>query len=217
MKSGSRCFGVAFSDGRSLSTCAGAVVRADRVVDGLAFATATVGGLDATRAVVELVDGLARPDVRWLLVAGVAPAWFNLLDLRALHAETGLPVVAVSFEASEGLEAAIREQFDGEAREARLDRYRNLPQRRDLRVGDDRVFVRSVGFDAPADADDVVRAFTPEGGRPEPLRVARLAARAGRTYAERGGDRGGDGERGSGDGESDGGDDEQGSDPERRG
>jgi hypothetical protein len=44
-------------------------------------------------------------------------------------------------------------------------------------VGDDTVFVRSV--DIPVEeAVDVVRAFTPEGGRPEPLRVARLAARA---------------------------------------
>lgn len=185
MKSGSRALGVAFSDDRTLSTCAGAVVRADRVVDGLAFATCTVGGLDATGAVVRLVDDLARPDVRWLLVAGVAPAWFNLIDLGELHAETGLPAVAVSFEESEGLESAIREQFDEEARERRLEVYGALPPRRDLCVGDDRVFVRSVGFDAPADSDEVVRAFTPEGGRPEPLRVARLAARAGRTYAER--------------------------------
>lgn len=224
MKSGSRSLGVAFSDGRALSTCAGAVVRADRVVDGLAFATATVGGLDATEAVVDLVDGLARPDVRWLLVAGVAPAWFNLLDLSAIHAETGFPVVAVSFEASEGLEAAIREQFDGAAREARLARYRTLPQRRDLQVGDDGVFVRSVGFDAPADAHEVVRAFTPEGGRPEPLRVARLAARAGRAYAERADGHGGNGvsDHGGDDGSDHGGDgaggrDDDPADPERRG
>lgn len=216
MKSGSRCLGVAFSDGRALSTCAGAVVRADRVVDGLAFATATVGGLDATGAVVDLVDDLARPDVQWLLVAGVAPAWFNLLDLRALHAETGLPVVAVSFEASEGLRVAIREQFDGEAREHRLEVYESLPPRRDLRVGDERVFVRSVGFDAPADADKVVRAFTPEGGRPEPLRVARLAARAGRAYAERADGHGDDGVSDHGDDGAGGGVDDD-PDAERRG
>ncbi len=34
----------------------------------------------------------------------------------------------------------------------------------------------SVGID-DGEADDVIHAFTPEGGRPEPLRVARLAAR----------------------------------------
>lgn len=183
MKPGTRCLGVAFSDGRTLSTCAGAVVRADRVLDGLTFATCTVGGLDATETVVTLVDDLARPDVQYLFLAGVAPAWFNLLSPTEIHAETGLPTATVSFEASEGLGAAIREQFSGEERRRRLDRYESLPPRRTVAVNDDRVFVRSVGFDDPAGADEVVRAFTPEGGRPEPLRVARLAARAGREFA----------------------------------
>jgi hypothetical protein len=70
------------------------------------------------------------------------------------------------------------------------------------------VFVRAIGVetivaadstDAHADAADadsnpptlapncetarIVRGHTPEGGRPEPLRVARLAARAGREFA----------------------------------
>jgi len=65
-------------------------------------------------------------------------------------------------------------------------------------VNDERVFVRAVGAEVEpkpeADADSpelapnceaarIVRGHTPEGGRPEPLRVARLAARAGRTFA----------------------------------
>jgi len=45
------------------------------------------------------------------------------------------------------------------------------------------VFVRGVGL-ADDEAADVVRAFTPEGGRPEPLRVARLAARAADAWSE---------------------------------
>ncbi|PSQ33541.1 DUF99 domain-containing protein, partial [Halobacteriales archaeon SW_12_69_24] len=49
--------------------------------------------------------------------------------------------------------------------------------RRPVTVNDERVFVRAVGCEED-EAADVVRAFTPEGGRPEPLRVARLAARA---------------------------------------
>jgi hypothetical protein len=35
------------------------------------------------------------------------------------------------------------------------------------------------------EAAQFVRGFTPEGGRPEPLRVARVAARAGRDLGER--------------------------------
>ncbi|MFB6160387.1 MAG: DUF99 family protein [Haloferacaceae archaeon] len=180
MKPGVRALGIAESHAGDAdrSVLAGAVVRADRVVDGLAFGTCTVGGLDATAATLDLAAALDRADVRHVLTAGVAPAWFNLLDLDRVHERLDRPVVAVSFEASEGLEPALREQFDGAALEARLDRYRALPPRRPVTVGDDRVFVRAAGL-SDEHAAAVVRAHTPEGeGRPEPLRVARLSARA---------------------------------------
>ncbi|GAB7094846.1 DUF99 family protein [Halolamina litorea] len=182
------------------------MVRADRVVDGLAYERCAVGGDDATDAVCTLIGRIDRPDVAALLLAGVAPAWFNLLDPVRIHDETGLPTLSISFESSPGLAPAIREHFDGAAREWRLDAYDALPPRRSLSVNDERLFVRAVGVDAPVaesagaesragdgipplapdcEAAQLVRGFTPEGGRPEPLRVARLAARAGREFGAR--------------------------------
>ncbi len=111
-------------------------------------------------------------------------------------------MLSVSFEQSEGLASAIREQFDGEARQWRLERYQSLPPRDALSVNDQQLFVRAIGAEtdnlasSDEDADGapsrlapdteaarIVRSHTPEGGRPEPLRVARLAARAGREFA----------------------------------
>ncbi|MFB6107309.1 MAG: DUF99 family protein [Haloplanus sp.] len=184
MKPGTRALGVAESydgvdDGAGRSTLCGALVRADRVADDFVFGTCRVGGTDATDAVASLVSTLDREDVRYLFVSGIAPAWFNVLDLRRLHEACDRPVLSISFEASPGLDAALREQFDGDALDRRLDTYRAQPPRRRLAVNDETVYLRAVGLDAD-DAEDVVRAFTPEGGRPEPLRVARLAARAAR-------------------------------------
>ncbi|AHB64542.1 hypothetical protein HISP_00470 [Haloarcula hispanica N601] len=177
MKSGARALGVAESYRAETSQFAGAVVRASRVADGFVFSTATVGGSDATETVCAMVDRLDREDVRYLLVAGIAPAWFNVLDLEQIHDHTDLPVVSVTFESSPGLEGAIREAFDdSDVVQDRLATYRAQPERRPVSVNDETVYVRSVGLDDSA-AADVVRAFTPEGGRPEPLRVARLAAR----------------------------------------
>lgn len=179
-KAGSRALGIAASDATDRSQLCGAVVRVDRVVDDLVFETCTLGGSDATVACCRLWDRLDRPDVQWLLLAGVAPAWFNLVDLETLADHADRPVVAVSFEDSEGLEAPLREQFDGDELDRRLERYRRLPPRTQIAVGDDTRFLRSVGIETDA-AREVVAAFTPEGsGRPEPLRVARLAARASR-------------------------------------
>lgn len=193
MKSGIRALGVAESFRERRSTLAGAVVRADRTVDDLVFGTCTVGGTDATAAVVDLVDRLDRPDVRYVLVAGIAPAWFNVVDLHEIHDAVDRPVVAVSFEESGGLAGAIREAFDGRDRRRRLATYHAQPDRRPLDLGEERIFVRAVGLDE-ARTDEVAAAFTPEGGRPEPLRVARAAARAADSARRRwnGGDDGAD-------------------------
>jgi len=192
VKPGARALGVAESYRGDASTLAGVVTRASRVVDGFVFGSCTVGGLDSTTALIDLFDRLEREDIQYLLLAGIAPAWYNIVDLREVHEATGLPVLSVSFDESEGLESAIREAFDGEEAEQRLDVYRSLPARQrvelDTSTTESAVFVRAVGLDErvqdeseaardEAEAARVVRAYTPEGGRPEPLRVARLAAR----------------------------------------
>lgn len=189
MKPGRRALGVAESyrgtdDGGSTSTLAGAVVRADRTVDDFVVGTCTVGGTDATDAIADCWRRLDRPDVRYIFVAGVALAWYNLVDPAALHEATDRPVIAVTYEASDGLADGIADAFDGEARDERLERYEALPERRRLRVGaadadageeDADLYVRSVGID-DATADEVVASYTRDR-RLEPLRVAGLAAR----------------------------------------
>lgn len=207
VKPGTRALGVAESTWGETCLFCGAVVRADRVVDGVGFATATVGGLDATDAVRTLLDRLDREDIRYLLVSGVAPAWFNILDLDRIGAAADCPVVAVSYEASSGLASTIEAEFDGEERAARLAAYDRLPPRTRLQVNGETVFVRRVDDRERATLDDgdtesttaddangespptaspetarVVRAYTPTGGRPEPLRVARLLARGAQQW-----------------------------------
>ncbi|QLG48687.1 DUF99 family protein [Natrinema halophilum] len=184
MKPGVRALGIAesYRTDRNRSTLAGAIVRADRVCDGLAYSACSVGGTDATDAVIELIDELNRPDVRYVLLGAIAPAWFNVLDPSRIHEAVDRPVLAVTFEGSAGLESSLRDAFSGPELTARLAIYRSLPGRRRLSVNDETVYVRAVGLE-PAEANEIVRAFTPEGGRPEPIRVARLAARAADVYA----------------------------------
>lgn len=188
MKAGARALGLAVStppcETPTAATVAGALVRADRTFDGLAFSTCTVGATDYTDSVVRCVESLDREDVQYLLAAGIAPAWFNVLDLRRVHESVGRPVLSVSFEASTGLEAALREQFSGDALTERLSIYERQPSRVPVEGMD--AWVRAVGVDDD-EAADVVRELTPDGERrPEPLRVARIAARAGRSLRDDG-------------------------------
>ena len=200
MKPGTRAVGIAESTTDDRCLLCGAVVRADRAVDGVGFASATVGTCDATDAILRLLDRLDRDDIRYLLVSGVAPAWFNILDLDRIAAVADRPVLSISYEASPGLAPAIEREFEGAARKERLAAYDRLPPRRRVEVTGETLFVRSVGFgdtdagDETAASDDasapaaseavahIVRAYTPTGGRPEPVRVARLAARGAQTW-----------------------------------
>ena len=179
----SRTLGIAFSDARDASYAAGVVIRADGTPDGVAFARCTVGGTDATDAVVDCWRALDREDVRHVACAGVAPAWFNVLDLHRLSETLDRPVYAVSYEESPGLEPALRDAFDGDELAARLETYRSLPPRvsvapsDDGHTGDSRL-VRAAGTD-PGRAAAAVRGLTRDGFRRcEPLRVASLAASA---------------------------------------
>lgn len=189
MKSGVRAVGVAesYRKDAASSTVAGCVVRADRVVDGVAFSRCTVGGTDITSTVRQLWGRLAREDVQYVIVAGVALAWYNILDMSTLHEAIERPILAVSFESSDGLESAIRDAVDDP--DDRVRTYNALPPREPVTVNDEQLFLRAIG--CPRDkARDVITAFTPEGGRPEPVRVARLAARAGDELWQHGSEHG---------------------------
>lgn len=178
----SRTLGIAFSDGERVSRIAGAVVRADGTLDGLEYGACTVGGTDATDALASLVANLGREDVTHLCLAGVAPARYNVVDIGRLHDEVGKPVLAMSTGRSDGLDSAIKEAFEGEARATRLERYRSLTERHAMEVarGTPR-FVRAVGIE-PERAVMTAQALVRDGfTRPEPVRVAALAASAHRA------------------------------------
>lgn len=184
MKPGRRALGIAESFRESKSTIAGVVVRGDRIVDGMDFTTCTVGGSDATDRILELYDNIDRDDIQYVFLGAVAPAWYNIIDLEEIATHTECPVFAITFEESDGLEDAIREEFSESDRVGRLERYRQLPPRRTLQIDDTEVYVRHVNIDWD-EASEVIQTFTHEGARPEPIRLARLAARGADTFRRR--------------------------------
>ncbi len=175
-KRGLRALGIAESfSGRASSTMAGVVMRKDLRIDGVAIASLTVGGMDATDAVLSIIASLGRRDINVIMVSGSVIAWYNILDLEAISGKTGLPLIVVTYEDSGGLEGDIIHHFPGD--EARLKAYRNLGERVPVLLRDgSKVFIRAAGL-SPEDAARILRDFTRDGKVPEPVRVARLVAR----------------------------------------
>ena len=178
-KPGIRALGVAesFRQGQRRSVLAGVVMRSDFVIDGVALARAAVGGDDATSSIASLIRKLRRNDVNLVLVSGAILSLYNIIDVDELSRRTRLPVVCLTYKETAGIEGSIRRHFP-EGAEPKLRAYRKLGRRTriPLRTGKN-VFVRSSGV-GKEDAKRILDSFTLQGSIPEPVRVAKLFARA---------------------------------------
>jgi uncharacterized protein len=178
-KTGIRVLGVAesFRQGQASSVLAGVVMRSDYVIDGVALGKTRVGGDDATGAIVGLYRKLSRNDVNLIMVSGAILSLYNIVDVDKLSARTKLPALCLTYKETAGIEDSIRRHFPGQA-ESKLHAYRKLGKRMGVRLGSGyRVYVRAAGLEAK-DSKRVLDAFTLQGSIPEPVRVAKLMARA---------------------------------------
>jgi uncharacterized protein len=175
-KKGLRALGIAECyAGRDCSTLAGVVMRKDLRIDGFAFGRVTVGGTDATDVIIRMIRDLDRRDINVVLLSGCVIAWFNVIDPGRIAEESGIPVICVTYEESDGLLDELRHHFPGD--EARIQAYIRLGERVPVDLGERRIiYLRAAGIGYP-DAARFCRDFTLEGKIPEPLRVARLCAR----------------------------------------
>ncbi|KUK44591.1 MAG: DUF99 family protein [Methanothrix sp.] len=177
-KKGVRVLGIAesFLKMRPSSRLAGVVMRKDLRVDGFGFAKISVGGDDATEGILKIFWGLERSDINALLLNGSIISWFNIVDLDRVSAETGLPVISLTYEESEGLERYIEEYFPRP--QGKIEMYKKLGPREPLQLKNGFVvYARFLGATAEA-TRGLLNSFTLEGKVPEPLRVARLLARS---------------------------------------
>ncbi|MFP4343905.1 MAG: DUF99 family protein [Anaerolineales bacterium] len=131
-------------------------------------------GDDAAEVLVRLVAGSKfAGNLNLIMLQGIALGGFNVVDVFALHEETGLPVLVVARRAPDM--AAVREALlhnvPGGARKwALIERLGPMEP-----VG--QVYVQRVGLTLE-EAATVVELFSVEGHVPEPLRVAHLIAGA---------------------------------------
>jgi hypothetical protein len=184
-KKGLRVLGIAESfSSNERSILAGVVMRKDLRIDGFSFETTTVGGMDATDSVISLYRNFHRQDINAVMISGGVISWFNVIDPLRIQEEAARPVIIVTYEDSDGIEKDIIHHFPHD--EFRLSRYLALGTRipHVLPTGYS-IYMRAYGI-SEEDAGALCSAFTHDGKIPEPLRVARLFARAVRYYQNTG-------------------------------
>jgi len=177
-KPGIRALGIAesFKEGDLRSRLAGVVMRSDLVIDGFVLGTATVAGDDATGCVVKMFRARRRNDVNLIILSGCIISMYNIVDVDSVSKKSGLPVICLTYNESRGIERAIEHHFPDSGK--KLVMYRSLGDRHPVKLRSGyRVYVRASGV-TDREAEEALNLFTLQGSIPEPVRVAKLLARA---------------------------------------
>jgi hypothetical protein len=120
---------------------------------------------------------LGRDDINCILLDGLVISMYNIIDGKKVCQETGLPVIAITFEDSKGLEGAIKHHFpDGWQDKLRQYKMIGKRERVALKTGKP-LYIRTWGITAK-EAVSMLDAFTLQGAVPEPVKVAKIAARS---------------------------------------
>ena len=178
-KKGIRVLGIAesFKESSKKSTLAGVVMRRDLIIDGMTFGSTTIEGDDATESVILMHRLLAREDINCILLDGLVISMYNIIDGEQVVEKTKLPVIAITFEDSKGLEDSIRHHFD-DGQQHKLVQYQKLGRREQVTLNTGKnLFIRCWGLDQKR-AVAILNSFTLQGSIPEPIRLAKLAARS---------------------------------------
>ena len=165
-----------FRFGDEASLLVGLVVRGKGYLEAVTSTTVGVDRLDATDAVVILVDGSRqRPQLKAVLLDGLTLAGFNVVDIEEVNRRTGVPVLTVVDKVPDrvAIGEALRGRFpDWEQRLALI----TGPETHVIDLPDGgRLTCHVAGMDVAA-ARELLRVTTVRGHIPEALRMADLVA-----------------------------------------
>ena len=129
-------------------------------------------GRNSTRVLIDLVRrSRFRAHVQAILLQGIAFAGFNVVDIRALHAALGVPVIVVARKAPDmvAIRRALLQRVPGGRRKLKLIEQAGPMQ---PVAG---VYVQCAGI-VPEKAGELIRRLALHSKLPEPLRTAHLIA-----------------------------------------
>lgn len=177
-KKGIRILGIAesFVESDSRSVLAGVVMRRDLVIDGLLFGQTTIKGNDSTQVILSMFERFNRNDINCILLGSTIISILNIIDGKELANTTQIPVVAVSAVQEKGLNPENLLNFENGETKHRLFSSVKESTKVTLWTGKT-VQVRNWGISID-EAHSLINSITLQGSRPEPIRVAVLAARA---------------------------------------
>ena len=155
----------------------GVVFRAGYWLEGVMSTQITVDGVEATTKLASMIrDSQHYKQLRIVMLNGITLGGFNVVDIKALNAETGLPVVAVTSRKPDltKVHSALKNLPNSEERWTAVLSAGQIFSVA-MQGGKQKVYVEVAGV-TMENAEEVLRLTARKSKIPEPLRVAHLIA-----------------------------------------
>lgn len=158
----------------------GVICRGGGWVDGILTTKINIDGHDATERMAEAIKGSGHHDqLRVIMLNGITFGGFNIVDMKTLHRETKLPVLAIirSRPNLESIKRALKKFRDSRKRWKIIEKAGPVGEinikSRVIKEKNKRVYYQKIGVSRKS-AEEIIRVSCTRSLVPEPLRVAHL-------------------------------------------
>ena len=178
-KNAIRAMGIAECSKRNAqtSTLCAVVMRSDLVIDGCNFGNCKIGGDDITKNIILLYQKMKRSDINLIMILGSILSSYNIVDLNTLKNSLDVPVISISLKSPKNLESNFKKKFpDKWEKKIKIYIKNGEVMKISTKTGYS-VYVNAVGLSL-FDIKVALNKFLLQGSIPEPIRIAKLFARA---------------------------------------
>jgi len=153
----------------------GVVFRGGYSIDGVMHTNIAIDGFDATSKFASMINTSPhRKQLRLVMLNGITFAGFNIVNIKGLYAETGLPVLALTHKKPdlESVHEALKKLPNSE------ERWKLIVEAGEIHEiinNGAKIYLELAGISLE-DAQKIIRLTSTSGCLPEPLRVAHLIA-----------------------------------------
>lgn len=155
----------------------GVVYRGGQWLDGVMRTQVEIDGLDATEKIATMIKNSPHYEqIRVIMLDGITFAGFNIVDIKELFQETGLPVITVTREKPnfEDIKKALKNLPDCEKRWEAMENAGEIFKVQ-TREGEEPVHIGVAGI-SETDAEKILKKTSTRSNIPEALRVAHIIA-----------------------------------------
>ncbi len=152
----------------------GVIFRGGSFMDGVLKTEVEIDGTDATKKISESVKKSKFEDLRIIMLDGITFGGFNVVDIREINRNSGLPVIAVSRKRPniKKFLAGIKKLPNAEDR---ISATKNAGKIYEAKLSGGKLYFQCSGIDYKK-AEEAIRLSATRSLLPEPLRVAHLIA-----------------------------------------